>query len=241
MNPWSCSKFADFLRGEPKPGALGFDEWEEWRDRVRSERPWGYFLAERALPALQKTIQSPARIVRSARYYLRNRFVTKTHFLKTGLEPGVYHELDERIIHGLFNELRNFVEVELACMTAYGDKNYRFRKGRCPEAGLAHLEWASGLKYDELVGKDDPRCGEPTPQAESAVAIKELYEWWTEVRPRRPEPTEASGWSEHWEKKSDDKERRAASKRLQKIEREYEREDDRMMVKLVKLRRHLWT
>jgi hypothetical protein len=167
MNPWSCSKFADFLRGEPKPGALGFDEWEEWKDRVRSERPWGYFLAERALPALQKTIQSPARIVRSARYYLRNRFVTKTHFLKTGLEPGVYHELDERIIHGLFNELRDFVEVELACMTAYGDKNYRFRKGRCPEAGLAHLEWASGLKYDELVGKDDPRYGEPTPNQPS--------------------------------------------------------------------------
>ena len=27
---WSCSKFADFIRGEKKPYALEWGKWDEW-------------------------------------------------------------------------------------------------------------------------------------------------------------------------------------------------------------------
>jgi hypothetical protein len=241
-NHWSCSRFADFLRGESKPKALGLDEWKEWRERVRSEHPVGYYLAERLLPALQKFVFFPADTLDSLRSYCRNRFVTKTHFLKTGLKPGSYHEIDERIIHGLFNELKEFVEVELAHLQSYHkEKRYNFRNGRCPQAGIDHLKWAASLRYgeSEFVEKDDPDYGKPTPQAESAVKIMELYGWWTETRPNRPDPMEASGLNDCYEKNIKDK--KAAFKKLNKIEREYDREDDKMLVRLVKLRRHLWT
>lgn len=237
-NYWSCSRFADWLRGEKKPNVLALEEWEEWRKKTESSRPLRYFIAENVLNRLQDIVYFPRDILSSVRNYWHNRFVSKTHFMKTGLEPGAYHELDERILHGLFNELKDFVEVELAWMHGYGKKEYKFRKGRCREAGLAHLEWASGLKYDELVGKDDPNFGKPTPQAESAVTIRDLYAWWTETRPARPEPTEASGWSEDYKNKSD---RRKSFNKLRKIEGMYDKEDEKMLLTLIKIRKHLWT
>lgn len=242
-NYWSCSKFADLLRGEAKPRALSLEEWEDWRKRVRSERPVRYFLAENLLTSVQKFLYFPSNLLDSIRSYWRNRFVTKTHCLKTGLRPGSYHELDERIIHGLFNELKEFVEVELAQIQSYyKDRKYKFRKGHCAQAGLDHLKWASGLKFDESMAfkPGDPEYGKPTPQAESAVKMEQLYRWWTEIRPNRPDPAEASGLRDR-ENKLSKKDRKAAFRKMDKIEREYEREDDKMLVQLIKLRRHLWT
>lgn len=238
FNYWSCGKLADWIRGVKKPMALTMEEWDSWRELAKARSPIRFWVAEKFLNSVQNFLMLPVDVWRSVSAYCRNRFVTKTHFLKTGLQPGKYHELDDRILHGLFNELKDFVEVELAWMHGYGKKEYRFRKGRSREAGLGHLEWASGLKYDELVGKDDPNFGKPTPQAESAVVIRDLYTWWTETRPARPEPMEASGWLEDCKKKSD---RRNSFNRLRKIERAYDKEDEKMLLKLIKIRKHLWT
>lgn len=243
INYWSCSKFADWVRGEKKPAALEWDEWEDWRRETSARRPVRFFVAEKVLDRLQDIVNLPWDIAHSVSAWHNNRFVAKTHYLKTGLEPGRYHELDERILHGLFNEFREFVESELAGMQSYGedDKKYVFRRGRCPEAGVDHLLWASSLKYDEpFMSKKDPLWGKPTPQAKSAVKMLELYKWWTEERPVRPDPMEASGWSACWEG-DDEKAKQAASKRLHKMEEEQEREDERMLVRLIKIRRHLWT
>lgn len=241
---WSCSRFADWVRGEKKPQALEWDAWEVWRKEASSKRPVRYFIAETVLDRLQDFVNLPWDLAHSLSAWWHNRFVAKTHYLKTGLAPGSYHELDERMMHGLFNELREFVESELAHMQSWGEneKKYVFKKGRCPEAGVDHLVWASGLKHDEpFVGKKDPLRGKPTPQAKAAAKMLELYRWWTEVRPNRPDPHDASGWSEHWEKKGNDKAKNAAAKRLQEIEDEYDAEDERMLVRLIKIRKSLWT
>jgi len=31
-NYWSCTPFADWLRGTPKGGAKTSEDWDEWRD-----------------------------------------------------------------------------------------------------------------------------------------------------------------------------------------------------------------
>ena len=241
VNYWSCSKFADWVRGEKKPAALEWNAWEEWRRNASSKRPFRFFLAEKVLTTLQDIFMFPWDVADSINSWWRNRFVSKTHFLKTGLEPGRFHELDDRILHGLFNEFREFVEVDLAHMQAWGENKYRFRKGRCPEAGIDHLIWASGLKYDEpFMDKDDPLLGKTTPQAEAASKMLELYRWWVEVRPNRPEPHDESGWSEFWDK-DDEEKKHAAHERLQEIEESYDSEDDMMLIDLIKIRKSLWT
>lgn len=247
INYWSCSRFADWIRGGKKPPALQWDEWEKWREENRRLHPLRFFLAEEVLDRLQDLFMFPWDIRRSISAWWDNRFVSKTHVLKTGLPAGKYHELDTRILHGLFNELVEFVEVELAHMQNYGEneKKYRFKRGRCPEAGVDHLEWAMGLKHDDsFLSKKDPDWGKPTPQAKAAAKTLELYRWWKEVRPARKDPHDASGWSEVWDKeqsKANDKAKMAAIKRLQKIEEEYDGEDEKMLVRLIKIRKSLWT
>jgi len=113
-NYWSCSKFADWVRGEKKPSALTLEEWDDWRDNQRKSNNWRYWFADKLLNKLQNFFNFPRDVYYSIKTYIDNRFVTKTHYLKTGLEPGHYYELDHRIINGLFNELVAFVEEEQA-------------------------------------------------------------------------------------------------------------------------------
>lgn len=246
-NYWNCSKFADFVRGEKKPYALTQEEWQDWKNSLKQKHPFRYYLSEVILNKIQNIVYFPSDIFNSIRSYIDNRFVTKTHYLKTGLKPGVYHELDERIIYGLFNELKEFIEREQAHIQSWhAEKKYKFIKGKCPEAGIDYLKWASELKYDESCGmsKEDPNYGEPTHQALSSRKILELYNWWNN-RPNRKDPMDLSGWSEYCKTKKlgtqTDEEGKEILDKLQKIEEEQEKEDDEMLIELIKLRKSLWT
>jgi hypothetical protein len=104
---------------------------------------------------------------------------------------------------------------------------------------------------------DHPEYGKPTGQAERAREIKELYLWWTETYRNRRDPYEASGWTAYCEaqreanggrlsfsgekdpvlKKQSDK----AHKLLQRLEADYKKEDEAMMIRLIKARDSLWT
>lgn len=37
IHHWTCSKFADFIRGEKKPYALEWHRWEEWRKEQKEK------------------------------------------------------------------------------------------------------------------------------------------------------------------------------------------------------------
>jgi hypothetical protein len=136
---------------------------------------------------------------------------------------------------------------------------WRWRTWRSPEAGLASLEWQRNLTWgeDEMLDKDDPRYGKPTSQAIKAQEILDLYTWWTVTRPARPDPDKASGWWDHFEAMEakygkglkswgkEDKKEKAHSAKVRKIlhkmEADYDKEDEAMMIRLIKVRHGLWT
>ena len=134
----------------------------------------------------------------------------------------------------------------------------RWRTWRSPEAGMEYLKWASSLTNAEFLDEDKKHEAEPTYQANAAKEIIELYTWWTVTYRNRPDPYEASGWSAYcdlsreqnggklsWSgndktpelKKMSNK----AHKLLHKIEADYEKEDEAMMIRLIKVRHGLWT
>lgn len=240
---WNCSKFADFVRGSKKPQALEWKEWDSWHKEAKRKHPIRYWIAENFLKKMQNLCCFPSDLINKIIYYYENRFISKTHCLKTGLKPGKYYELDQRILYGLFNELVEFVESEAAWMNhiCSKKKKYKFKKGKCPEAGIDYFKWASRLKQE----------GKPTQQAISARKILKLYNWWKK-RPERPDPSEASGWSDHCESKKSDSDEilfggKASSdskkilEKLQRIEDKYEKEDEKMLIELIKIRLSLWT
>lgn len=271
---WSCSKFADWLRGTAKPKAGTADEWDTWNDEAKAKHSFRYWLAEEGLDAIQNFIHWPTDKLYSIKYYINNRWVTKTHALTAhprDIKPGQWQDVGYRFLPCLMNELVDFVEIETAWShIAWSDKDakakykapfwatgwFRWRTWRCPQAGLDHLDWAMTLTNAEWLEEDKKHEAVPTQQAIAAREIKELYTWWTEVYPNRPDPYDASGWSSYCEetrklnggrlfgskttkelkKKSDQ-----AHKLLQKIEKQYRDEDEKMMIRLIKIRESLWT
>jgi hypothetical protein len=114
---------------------------------------------------------------------------------------------------------------------------------------LTNSDWAT---------PDHPDYNKPTPQAERAREIKELYVWWTDTYRNRPDPHDASGWTEYckasrianngkfnWATQDKSPELKKMSnkshKLLQKIEAAYEAEDEAMLIRLVRIRNSLWT
>lgn len=271
---WSNTKFADWVRGVMKPNALTMDGWDDWKEEAKKKHPIRYWISEELFDWAQNVVYWPLDRLNDIRYYINNRWVTRSHALTAharDIKPGEWRDVGNRFLPCLFNELVNFVEVEQAWHYVLWDNDaiklynppwyrrgwLRWRTWRCPEAGIAYLEWAAsltGASLGLLPGHKD--YDRPTPQAVAAKEILELYYWWKEEYPHRPDPMDASGWSEYCrlreanggsvlssrgETKELRKMRDRALKLSNQIERKYAQEDERMMIRLIKVRESLWT
>ena len=248
LHYWTSSKFAEWILGEEKPIALEWGAWDDYYDDLKKRKPIRYWFSQKFLKRLQNIVYFPYDIYRTISYYIRNRWIDKSHMIDTGFKPGGYYEIDEKILHGLFTELVDFVEKELAHMANYGSKKkYKFKNGRCVEAAYDYFDWASKLKDKNENGKRVV-----SKQAKDARRIKKLYEWWTKTRPARVDPYVASGWNEvcgvdcetfskNHESPAQLRKQKQALKKLGDIEEKYDDEDTNMLIELIKIRHHLWS
>ena len=214
---WSCTPFADWLRGTKKLSVGTAEEWDDWTTTAQMKHNFRYWLAEEALGHIQDFVTWPVRTLYDIKYYINNRWVTRTHSLTAhakDIKPGQWQDVGNRFLPCLFNELVDFVEIETAWShIAWGEKEdrakynppfyatgwWRWRVWRCPQAGIDNLTWQSELIHNEDYCKDEPYYMKPTPQAVKAQEILALYTWWTEVYPNRPDAYDASGWTEYCE------------------------------------------
>jgi len=211
---WSCTAFADWIRGTKKLPAGTSEEWDEWNTLAQMRHSFRYWLAEEALDAVQNFVNWPMDKLHDVRYYINNRWVSRSHALTAhprDIKPGQWQDVGNRFLFCMFNELVDFVEIEQAwhhCMWDDDAKTkfnvpwwrsgwLRWRTWRNAEAGMEYLTWASGLVVDKDMGAepDEKGYGEPTYQAKSSKEIIELYTWWTTTYRNRPDPYEASGWT----------------------------------------------
>lgn len=211
---WTCSKFADWIRGTPKLSAGTAEQWDKWEDSAKSYNPIRYWLAEEGLDILEKIVYFIPDKIYDVKYYINNRWVTGSHTLRahsSDIKPGSWCDVGNRFLPCLFNELVDFVEIEQAWHYVMWDKEeqkkynvpwyrsgwLRWRTWRSPEAGMAYLTWASGLVVDEDMGATpgEKGYGEPTYQSKAAREIIELYTWWTVTYRNRPDAHDASGWT----------------------------------------------
>lgn len=281
LNYWSCSRFADWIRGSNKLKCGTGDEWDEWHKGSQKTRPFRYWLAEEALDAIQNFIWYPVDKIYNVKYYINNRWITRTHSLTAhpqDIKPGNWFDVGNRFLPCLFNELVDYVEIELAWWhIAWGGEDdrkkydapfwasgwFRWRTWRSAQAGLDNLEWQRKLVWkEEEMGENHPDVGQLTRQAINAQEILDLYRWWTEVYPKRPDPHEASGWTAYCKKKrqlrdennnpisffSDQGQSQELTEMRDRalvlsneIEEKYRHEDEEMMIRLIRVRDSLWT
>jgi len=261
---WSCTSFANWIRGIEKGDAKTGRGWKEWEEEGKAKHPIRFWIAEEALDAMQNLLWWPLDKLLNLRYYIYNRWVVRTHACiahPRNLQRGQWHDVGSRFLPCLFNELVDFVEIEIAGHSiAWGDRKTRKKYNspfwasnkfhwftwRCPQAGLDYLDWAMTLTHDQA---------KPTQQAVAAREIRELYIWWTEIYPKRPDSHDAGGWTAYCAMKRDrgdhmlDLENRTleeaeaakvALDKTHKIEKAYEAEDTAMLVRLMHVRNRLW-
>lgn len=266
---WSCTSFADWIRGTKKPTSATGDEWKEWDIKVKSKHPIRYWIAEELLDSMQDTLYWIPDKLYNIKYYITNRWIDQSHALvahKKHIKPGEYRDMDYRILHCLFDELVDFVEIEKAYCNYRWDADkqkgmkwwqvgrWRTRTWRSPEAGLEHLEWEASLTNEEWLDECDKHQAKPTLHAEAAREIITLYKWWTDTYVNRPDIYDVSGWSDYCEDKclrgigfmetdplEDEEKTREMLNKNREIEQQYIEEETEMLIRLIKIRNHLWT
>jgi hypothetical protein len=182
------------------------------------------------------------------KYWIAHRTYDKYHVVRTGLPVG-YSDTVEKMLHANFTMLIDFIEVEKAWMNHICHKTphpfpwwqRKFRKFRSAPDGLDYLYWECHLDVS-AVGHS---------QREAAIEQRELYRWWTDIRLNRDDPDEVSGWKALFESRGDaipfadgprlNKEMMKALKISSKIEARYAKEDEAMLIRLMKIRLSLWT
>lgn len=187
--------------------------------------------------------------------WVRHRTTDKYHVIRTGLKPG-YYDKDEQMLHVNFSLLVDLIEVEKAWLQTIftepeniGHKHpwwkRLFKEFRCKECGLAYLDWEMNLS-------NDVECH--VSQSETAKEQYELYKWWTITRPNRSNPWEtyklelpkldfedSPDGSGNKVLPPPTKKTRSIIKKVIKLEAQQYQEDEKMLIRLMKIRRSLWT
>lgn len=199
---------------------------------------------------------------RRTKYWFLTKF-TKTK-VKIETLHGGWYDTDSKILHVNFQLLVNFMEKEVAHMYDVCLENYEPAKKQFPnppktnrekaEAYYTYEEDTSGMTAQELKHHKAQKAWEHK--------VLALYRWWKDERPARKDKwDELVAWEKetgfepwHFEPASnncstmvshDDHPLWPKYKQLQdeahKQEEEWEKEDTKKLIELIKLRHRLWT
>lgn len=241
---WDCTDFSNWVQGKvgmiPKPFSATSKGWREWKEANMKSHPTWYWITEEGFNAAQDIVYFPYDVYMNFYYWFRNAYITKPHVINTGLKKGQWYDTDTRMMAGLFNIVVEFVEVEKAIRN--DSSRHHQDKSKLDNrrlSGLEYLDWEIGL-------------GEESPfQSAAAKETKEIYLWIKDVRPNRPESHDVSGWSEYCSNKKDlfedeeDEEKQLQVHKIldecHKIDEQYEKEDNDMLIRIVTNRGSMWT
>jgi hypothetical protein len=240
------------------PGALSSKGWRLFNEEFKEKAPIRYWVQKDFHRAVILPIKWKYEKITSWIIY---RTYRRYHIVSTGLPPG-WNDVSQKLLYTSFTMLKDFVEVELAWRTYAWSDDYKekaswFEKHmpfyrvifpfRSPEYGIKHLEWASTLDDPSLPPHE--RCDH---QAVSSREIKELYKWWVNKRPARKDleyleyNDQGFGFlaslDDDFDRDAEDfKKSRASMEQQSKLDEEWANEDDEMLIRLMKVRHHLWT
>ena len=174
--------------------------------------------------------------------YFRRR---KNTVRMKALDRATWYDCDTRLFEAGFQILVDYVEGELAWMQILNegkDKWYHrwLSVPNARERGLKLLEWEIQLGDDSIS------------QSKAAKEIRDLYLWYKDVRPTRIDPfsevpdrplifeSDNLTFDENGQLESDEEYSKAVMDAFRKEEKQ-EEEDTAQLVRLMKIRRSMWT
>lgn len=264
-NYWSDSKLADLIRGTKKPHAATSAQWMDWKIKA-SQLKIRYWIAEQGLSCLQDIVFFPMDTYKNIHSYIMDRFIVKSYLVDTKLKRNQWHETSERMLHANFQLLVEYIETEKASIyvNTRGPEErhklpFRFRyywsrwffltSFRSEEYAFKYMEWEAWLdKQGHVQGYSAETVA---PQGLDAQEMISLYTWWKD-RVNRIDPYDTEDykiWAKEdpkMNKKSVDyaayyQKKKDAIKRVHDLEEAQNKEDELMLIRLIKIRNSLWT
>lgn len=250
-------RLKSWMRYDP-PGALSSKGWRLFNDEYKKKAPVRYWIMhDLKYKAYMPFVWKYEKVSDWIRYRTYDRY----HIVESGLEPG-YYDVCTQMLHVNFNILKDFVEVEQAWSRYLWSGEYKEQASWCekhmpfyrrvfpfrsPEHGIKHFEWAATL--DDPALPPHERCDH---QAVAAREILVLYKWWVEDRPARKEiehvPYDHQGkgilgcFDDDFNQDAEDyKAHKVSMDESSRQEEEWEKEDEVMLIRLMKVRKSLWT
>lgn len=236
FNYWSSSRLSKFIRkqvGLENPCCLSAQGWDEHEKISKEKAPFIDWLTNELFDKVQNVVMFIPDCIYSVKVFYRN-WKDKSHVLEGGFKVGEWTDRCTRFNTCLFYELEKFIEKE---------------------KGLDTLAWEKELVYDESWGyeKDHEEYGKPTHQALAAMEQEAIYNWWKANKNR--DFFEESGLASIYESNSDEQTSvfgsflsaqnssnyDACSKLQGELESKFKQEEEEMLIRLIKLRDHLWT
>lgn len=117
------------------------------------------------------------------------RTTQRYNIVHIGKPPG-YYQNDDRMFFASFSLLVEFVEVELAYYMSPKAQNYRIGRFK-PNRTFGELWLATRINDPYEDGFHDYQK-----DRETYKEIWDLYVWYKDIRPTRPDPTDSSGYSQ---------------------------------------------
>jgi len=150
------------------------------------------------------------------KYYLKNLIFRRHHIIKTGLKKGQWYDTDTRMLYGMMNMLVSYIEDEKPFEIIEWDEDDTHRNVK--EEILAIKEW-----WDNYHNRE----------AEIGIA---LHDWHEE----KFSGCEGDEWLKRINSKDTDEQKRLFDRHEELKKKLFEEEQD-MLIRLVKIRRFLWT
>ena len=237
------------------PEAATPEEWDEWNTQAQANKVRWFFA--KILPDwFVSVFIYPYENIRSK---LKNKYIRKYNLIKIhSLKATEWHSTDSRLMHGMFQLLVDLVELEKAHLQiVFSEDNlpkYMYKANyRSAKMGMKYIDWEISLGKEGGIN-----------QSKNAKKIKDLYIWWADARPKRTDLMNVKGpmgvsTNEYYEDTTSDKTGRATfshigrkkdenpelyesvNKAYNDAEEMYEKEDEKMLIQLIKLRKYLWT
>ena len=244
-------RFTRWMEYNP-PYALSMKGWRLFRKEFKENAPIRHFIVD-TLPSYWYPVSYKIEKIKD---WVRYRTYNRYFMIDTGLEPG-YYEINQKMLHGPFNLLKDFVEKEQAWSSqCWSETNRLTRKERLPfyyelfyrkpEIGVAHFEWAATLDDPTL-----PVHQQSIEQAQAAREVLALYRWWTITRPARETESDITYSDQGFPMSSldDDFDHTAPdyvayrkwSDEHEAREEAWTLEDEEMLIRLIKIRHRLWS
>lgn len=219
---WTSSKLAKWLKaqnGVGSPSALTAEGWVEHEKEYKDTAPITHWIVETGFRHSQNVFYFIPDLIHSAIVYCKN-VEMNTHVLDGGLNKGQWYDLDYRITHCLFGELVKFIEIE---------------------KGLDVHEWEMGLVIDGDFEYEGLDAGQSTPQALAAIEQNEIYCWWKANKDRDFFAEAGYVDKERVSVFDYDEQDREVWRKVGELEKQYEKECEEMLIRLIKIKGSLWT